>query len=117
MREQMRQASLFVLSSRWEGYPMVLIEAMAAGLPVVSYDCPTGPADIVTHGESGLIVPEGDVEALAEAMLELIRDDARRRQFGAAAAERAREFSRQHVGPRWDALLADLARHDPDPRR
>jgi glycosyltransferase involved in cell wall biosynthesis len=112
MRQHMQQASLFVLSSRWEGYPLVLIEAMSAGLPVVSFDCPTGPAEIVTHGESGLIVPDGDVEALADAMLELIRDEPRRRRFGAAAAERAREFSVEQVGRRWDALLDDLARRD-----
>jgi glycosyltransferase involved in cell wall biosynthesis len=117
MREQMRQASLFVLSSRWEGYPLVLIEAMAAGLPVVSFDCPTGPAEIVTHGESGLIVPEGDIEALADAMLELIRDEPRRRRFSAAAVERARDFSREHVGGQWDELLEDLARPDRKPRR
>jgi len=106
---EMEQASLYVLSSRWEGFPMVLIGAMSKGLPVVAFDCPTGPADIVEHGTSGLLVPAGDVDALADAMLELIRDPPRRRRFGVAAAERAEAFSASRIGPLWDDLLATLA--------
>jgi glycosyltransferase involved in cell wall biosynthesis len=109
MAEQFEQASLFVLSSRREGFPMVLIEAMSKGLPVVSFDVPTGPADLVAHGETGFLVPRGDGDALADAMLELIRDEPKRRRFGAAAAERAREYSLEKVGRSWDELLTRLA--------
>jgi glycosyltransferase involved in cell wall biosynthesis len=108
MGRQMQDASMFVMSSRWEGFPMVLIEAMSKGLPVVSFDCPTGPADIVEHGATGFLVPQGDEQALADAMLELIRDDAKRRRFGAAAAESAAQYTLAQVGPRWDALLAEV---------
>ncbi|MEA2427512.1 MAG: hypothetical protein QOF37_1140 [Thermoleophilaceae bacterium] len=108
MPRQMQEASMFVMSSRWEGFPMVLIEAMSKGLPVVSFDCPTGPADIVEHGTTGFLVPQGDEAGLAEAMLELIRDEPKRRRFGAAAAERAAEYTLARVGPRWEELLAEV---------
>jgi glycosyltransferase involved in cell wall biosynthesis len=110
MARQMELASLFVLSSSWEGFPMVIIEAMSKGLPVVAFDCPTGPADIVEHGVTGFLVPAGDVQGLAEAMLELIRDRPKRQRFGAAAAERAKEYTSSRVGPRWDALIAEVER-------
>jgi glycosyltransferase involved in cell wall biosynthesis len=108
MPRQMERASIFVLSSRWEGFPMVLIEAMSKGLPVVSFDCPTGPADIVEDGVNGFLVPKGDTDGLAAAILELVRDESKRRRFGAAAAERAQEYTLSAVRPRWDALLAEL---------
>lgn len=110
MARQMELASLFVLSSRWEGFPMVIIEAMSKGLPVVAFDCPTGPADIVEHGVTGFLVPLGDVDGLAEAMLELVRDEPKRKRFGAAAAERAVEYTSSRVGPRWDELIAEVER-------
>ena len=106
--EYMEQASIFVLSSRSEGFPVVLLEAMSKGLPVVSFDCPTGPADIVEHGRTGLLVPPEDTDALGDAILELIRDEPKRRRFGAAAAERAADYSVGHIGARWDHLLAEL---------
>jgi glycosyltransferase involved in cell wall biosynthesis len=110
MPKQMELASLFVLSSRWEGFPMVIIEAMSKGLPVVSFDCPTGPAEVVEHGVTGFIVPEGDVDGLAEAILELVRDEPKRRRFGAAASERAVDYMSSRVGARWDALIAEVER-------
>ena len=109
MDSEMQQASIFVLSSRWEGFPMVLIEAMSNGLPIVAFDCPTGPAELVEHGVTGLLVPAGDVDALAAAMLELIRDDDKRRRFGAAALERAANYTLDSVAKRWDALLTEVA--------
>jgi len=108
LERQMSAASLFVLSSRHEGLPMVMVEAMSLGLPVVSFDCPTGPRDVIEDGRSGVLVPPGDVDALAEAMLALIADPARRHQLGAGAAQRAQDYALASIGPRWEALIEGL---------
>jgi glycosyltransferase involved in cell wall biosynthesis len=81
---------------------------MGKGLPVVSFDCPRGPADIVTPGEDGLLVPAEDVAGLTAALLELIEDPARRARMAAAARETARRYEPDAVVPHWDAMLRDL---------
>jgi glycosyltransferase involved in cell wall biosynthesis len=114
IEEQMEAASIFVMSSRFEGFPMVLIEAMSKGLPIVSFDCPTGPAEIVDSGVDGILVPDGDEAALTAALLELIRDDAKRRRYGEAAVEKARSFSLERIGPQWEQLLDGFAARPAD---
>jgi N-acetylgalactosamine-N,N'-diacetylbacillosaminyl-diphospho-undecaprenol 4-alpha-N-acetylgalactosaminyltransferase len=89
-------ADLFALSSDSEGLPNALIEAQGVGVAAVATDCPTGPAEIVVHGETGLLVPVGDPAALAAAMAALLRDPERRLAMGRAARERAR---RLHAAP------------------
>jgi glycosyltransferase involved in cell wall biosynthesis len=103
--EEMGRASLFVLSSRFEGFPLVLVEAMAKGLPVVAFDCPTGPGEVIAHRRDGLLVAPEDVHGLAEAIGEVIDDAELRRRLGAAAATKAEAYSMDVVGPRWDALV------------
>ena len=88
---------------------MVMIEAMSLGLPVVSFDCPTGPREVIQNGRSGVLVPDGDVDALAQAMLAVIEDPAHRRALGAGAAARAQDFGLESIGPRWEALIAELS--------
>ncbi len=106
----MRQADLFLLTSDFEGLPNALIEAQGLGLPAVATRCPFGPAEIVEHGATGLLVEPGDAAALAGGILELLADPARRMELGRAATERARmAFDLRQVLPRWENLLEDAA--------
>jgi len=106
--EKLADASLFVLSSRFEGLPMVMLEAMTHALPVVSFDCPTGPADVIVHGENGLLVPPGDVAGLAQAMITLIRDRELRVAMGKAALRTVAGYGPEAVAPRWHELFTEL---------
>lgn len=106
--ERMRDASVYVLSSRYEGFPIVLLEAMAAGMAVISFDCPTGPNEILTDGTDGLLVSPEDVPALTAALDRIMADDVLRRRLAAAAPRAVLAYSPQRVGRRWDALLAGL---------
>jgi glycosyltransferase involved in cell wall biosynthesis len=106
--EDMGAASIFVLSSRFEGFPLILLEAMSKRMAVIAYDCPTGPGEIVRDHENGILLPPQDVPALTAALLEMISDEELRRRCGPAAEETAEDFKMHAIGPRWDALLDDL---------
>ena len=102
--------SLFAMSSRFEGFPLVLVEALSCGLPVVSYACPCGPRDIIRDGVDGFLVPPGDETLLAERICQLIEDENLRRRMGTAAQERAKEFSLEKVIPMWTSLFEELVK-------
>ncbi|MBR1869429.1 MAG: glycosyltransferase family 4 protein [Bacteroidales bacterium] len=105
MPGEYRNAAILALSSHYEGLPMALIEAQAYGLPAVSFDCKCGPREVIADGRTGLLVPEGDVEALARALLDLIRDPEGRRRMGAEAARMASRFDFEAIMKRWDELF------------
>jgi glycosyltransferase involved in cell wall biosynthesis len=105
---EMSRASIYALSSRFEGFPLVLIEAMSKGMAVVAFDCPTGPADVIDDHRNGLLVPPKDVDAYAAALREMMDDEDLRRRCGEAAVESAKEYEMERIGPSWDALLEQL---------
>lgn len=102
---EMERASIFVLSSRFEGLPLVLLEAMSKGMAVVSFDCPTGPRDVIDDRRNGLLVPPKRIQQLADAIVELIEDEELRARVAAGAVETARDYSMAAVGPVWEELL------------
>jgi glycosyltransferase involved in cell wall biosynthesis len=106
--DELARASLYVMTSREEGFPMVLIEAMGVGLPAVSVDCDTGPRDIITDGVDGYVVPEEDQPALVAAMSELMSDRDKRRSFGAAARAVVERYDAAAIAERWETVLAEL---------
>jgi glycosyltransferase involved in cell wall biosynthesis len=107
---EMEQSSMFVLSSRFEGFPLILLEAMGKGLPVVSFDCPTGPREVIRDHRNGILVPPADIDALAGAMRELMADETLRRRLGAEAPDTARNYTIEAIGPRWERLFDELRR-------
>ncbi|MEU6440064.1 stealth conserved region 3 domain-containing protein [Streptomyces sp. NPDC047046] len=117
MPEEWARASFGVLSSRNEAFPLVLLEAFAAGVPALAYDVLTGPAEIIRHGVDGLLVPSGDVDALAQAMSRLMGDEAALSTMGAAALEGTKRFSSEHVVKEWENLFTELLAHRESPRR
>ncbi|MGN9062891.1 glycosyltransferase family 4 protein [Segatella copri] len=105
----MREASMFVLSSRFEGFGMVIAEAMAQGLPAVSFDCPTGPSDIVRTGYNGILVKNQDKQALANAICNLIEHPEDRKQMGINAIQTSKEFAGNVVAEKWYKLFAEIS--------
>jgi GalNAc-alpha-(1->4)-GalNAc-alpha-(1->3)-diNAcBac-PP-undecaprenol alpha-1,4-N-acetyl-D-galactosaminyltransferase len=103
----MLRASVFILSSRFEGFPNVLLEAMALGCPVIAADCPSGPAEIVVPDETGLLVPKEDPQSLARALSRLIEDPVLREQLGRNARSVRAEFALVRIRQKWDKVIAD----------
>lgn len=97
-----------VMSSHYEGLPMVMIEAMSCGLPVVSFDFKCGPKDIIDDGENGLIVKDGDIEGLAKAMIKIIEDAPLRRHLSGNAKKISEKYSEERVMDRWVKLYEEL---------
>jgi glycosyltransferase involved in cell wall biosynthesis len=108
----MRRADLFVLSSRFEGLPNALLEAMAEGTACVSFDCTAGPRELITHGGNGWLVPPEDVDGLAAALDTLMRDDALRARLATRAREVCNLYSVGEILRQWDMLLASVMAPD-----
>ena len=100
-------AGIYAMGSRIEGFPMVLLEAMSHGLPLVSFDCPRGPAEIVEDGVNGRLVADHDVAGFTQALREMLADDEQRRRMGAASYEQAESYEIEPVAAQWERLFED----------
>lgn len=105
--QEYSESSMIVMSSHYEGFPMVMIEAMACGLPAVSFDFKCGPKDIIKERENGLVVPGGDIDGLAEAMMTLMKDDELRKRMGEEAKKVVETFSEAKVMDKWVRLYEE----------
>lgn len=98
-------ASLYVMTSRHECFPMVLLEAMSAGVPCIAFDCPTGPAHLIQNGTDGVLVETENITAMAEAISKLIADEEERKHMGAAAYKNMERFAPEKIYELWQSLL------------
>ncbi|OEK08463.1 hypothetical protein A8C32_03160 [Flavivirga aquatica] len=106
--EKYQSASIYVMSSRYEGFGMVLIEAMAYGVPCVSFDCPFGPSDIIKDTTDGYLAPNGDTNILSDKIMTLIKDESLRKQMGTNARQNVLRYAPKVIVPQWDNLFKDL---------
>jgi GalNAc-alpha-(1->4)-GalNAc-alpha-(1->3)-diNAcBac-PP-undecaprenol alpha-1,4-N-acetyl-D-galactosaminyltransferase len=107
----LRQADIFVLSSRFEGFPMALCEAMACGLPVVATDCLSGPSEIITDGVDGILVAMADVDALANGMDLLMSHPGKRKELARAAPKILDRFGLERVMKMWAEAIDEVIQH------
>lgn len=108
IEEAYKKASILVLTSRYEGLPMVLLEAESYGIPVVAFACKCGPKDIIKDGQDGFLVPEGNLEVLSERLLALMDDELMRKRMGKAAKLNSKRFSKKVVMGKWERLFENL---------
>ncbi|MDU1891682.1 MAG: glycosyltransferase family 4 protein [Dysgonomonas sp.] len=101
-------SSIYVLPSRFEGFGMVLIEAMACGVPCIAFDCPCGPRDIIRDGEDGFLVENGNIEQFAERLSRLIQDEQLRKSMAKNARHNVKRYSVNTIAEQWDKLFKSL---------
>ena len=108
-RSVLASAEIFLMTSRAEGFPMVLVEAMSQGTPIVTMDCPRGPAEIVKSGQNGELVANGDISGTTAALRKLLDDAELRARMGEQAMADSREYEMDVIAARWRSLIADVA--------
>lgn len=108
IEQEYTNSSIFVMSSRYEGLPMVLLEAASYGLPLVSFDCPCGPAEVIKNGTNGILVSNGNVKELAHALITLIESPDKRISMGHHARKSLVDFSEESVMQKWTALFEQV---------
>jgi glycosyltransferase involved in cell wall biosynthesis len=113
----LESADAFVLSSRFEGWGIVLLEAMTWGLPCVSFDCEWGPREMIANGVNGILVENGNVDALAAELSRLMGDETLRKSLSKAARSSTRKFASEVVMAKWDEVVDTVLLHKDFARR
>lgn len=108
LNELLQQKAIFVLSSRWEGLPMILIEAISQGVATVAFDCKTGPNEIITHNESGLLVENQNMEEMEKALIRLMSDEQLRTQLAEGGLKEAERFTADKIVDKWERLFESV---------
>ena len=108
IEQEYMKSSIAVCSSRFEGFGMIIIEAMACGLAVVSFDCPWGPQSIINDGQDGVLVENGNIEKLADALVSLIQDEKKRNNIAINAVQSVKRFQMDRIANQWKQLFEDV---------
>ena len=108
VKKEYLSSSVFVLPSRYEGFGLVLIEAMSCGVPVISFDCENGPRSIISDGVDGFLIPPFDVDVYAEKLIMLMQNQSLRFEMGANAIKSAKQYDIERIGSQWKQLFDDL---------
>lgn len=108
VKDEYSQSAILACTSRFEGFGMVLAEAMACGVPVVSFDCPWGPRAIISHGEDGMLVSNGDTEAMAETLIDIINDEEKRLQMSSNAVRNIQRFGITVIANKWKQMFESI---------
>ena len=108
VQQELLASDFYVMSSRYEGLPMVLLESIANGLPIVSFDCPTGPAEIVENNDCGVLALNGNINDLSEKIIYMIESVDIRKEMSAVAIEKSKKYSIELIMGQWVDLFAEL---------
>jgi glycosyltransferase involved in cell wall biosynthesis len=110
IEKEFKSSDVFVLPSRFEGFGLVVVEALSCGLPVVSFDCNAGPSEIITDGVNGMLVPNGDVEGLSKSLADIMDDGGKRMSMSSMSGANLDKFTMEEVSKGWQSLLNDVER-------
>lgn len=106
--KELSESSIVAFTSNYEGFPMAIVEVESAGLPVVSFDAPCGPKDIIRDGEDGFLVKNGDIEDFGKKLLSLMQDEELRKKMGEKALENSKRFTQENIIPQWISLFETI---------
>ncbi|MED0875123.1 glycosyltransferase family 4 protein [Bacillus mobilis] len=105
---ELSNSSIYALSSRFEGFGMVIVEAMQCGVPVISFDCPKGPAEIIKNNQDGLLIKDGDIDAFTEGLMTLIEDKEKQKRFARLGLKNVKRYEIKNIGRLWEELVKEL---------
>ena len=112
VEEEYLKSSILVQPSRTEGFGLVLVEAMACGLPVISFDCENGPRSIISHGEDGFLIPPFDIDLFSDSLVRLMNNNDLRKAMGLKGQLKSQRYQIDSVGKQWKLLFDELMQNN-----